>query len=171
MQLFGLPELLKVSAFAKDTWIWSLGRTKTRTGHLFSSKRSRNDQTLANCLQLCSKISPFGVSKVKHIRTWTNNTLYWFLNDICNFAFLPLHILNCFCSKPCLKSKLKNLEPYKRSSADFGGEITYVLEHLYFSKLFFPCYCQEKRSFVECFSTEAQVYNIPCWLYIKDTKY
>lgn len=88
----------------------------------------------------------------------------------------PSHISNSLFSI-ALKSKA-NKQANKKPGA-ITKDLRLILrskQHMFpnicaFLKLFFSHYCQEKRSLVECFSTEAQVYNTPCWLHIKDTKY
>lgn len=115
----GITWIIKCLCFFEDTEVGTEQTLKRAKCLCLRREACGNGQSLANCLQLCSGISPLYASKVRHFRILTNST-----NVGLSLKFVtlssPHHISqNCFFSKAFKKKKKKDLEPYKRSSADF----------------------------------------------------
>lgn len=147
MQLLeGLPELLNACACLK-TLKFGTEQTLKRAKRLCLSREAcGNGQCLANCLQLCSGISPLYASKVRHFRILTNSTNVGLALKFVTLSS-PHHISqNCFFSKAFKKKKKKTWSHTKDLQLTFRSKQHMFSNICVFPKLFFLHYCQEKRS-------------------------
>lgn len=171
MQLLeGLPELLNACACLK-TLKFGTEQTLKRAKRLCLSREAcGNGQCLANCLQLCSGISPLYASKVRHFRILTNSTNVGLALKFVTLSS-PHHISqNCFFSKAFKKKKKRPGAIQKIFSWLLGANNICSRTSVFFPSYFF--YIIVKRKEVEWNVSPQRHKSIILPVdYIWDTKY